>query len=344
MLTTQTEDAVADNAALVVIFNASNLKQFEVLTLRGMRIVGAEAFYRLRVRRARYGTSQRSAVTGDRAFIVYRSDLIALTHEAFTGYLTNLSTTKFRLQSLNAESIADVADTSLCPDISYTWADPYAPSFTFDSVKAAGTEITDFATNYTTTTDFTVTATITDASADLTEGRLFAKLGTTEVTLWSQTFTASSRQTFTTTFRLPSNGDWQVYISGKDKSGRVCQKQLTAGGGSSTVTLKIGVGTGGSIVASPTSSPAAGGYPNNTLSVTLACSTSGATIKYSLVAIGAAPGTYSTYSTALTVAVGAGAKSLYAYAEKAGLTTSTTVRLDFWKEVDEYFPPGTQPP
>lgn len=344
MLTTQTEDAINDAAVVVVIFNQSNAKQFEVATLRAMRIVGAETFYRLKVRRARFGTAQRSAVTGDRAFIVYRSDLIALTHEAFVGYLSALSTTTFRLQSVNAESVADLADTSVCPNVSYTWADPYAPSFTFDSVKAGTSEITDFATNYSTTTDFTVTATITDASADLIEAKLFARLGTTEVALWNQTFSASSRQTITTTFRLPSNGEWQVFISGKDRSGRVRQKQLTAGGGSSTVTLKIGVGTGGSIVATPTSSPAPGGYTNNTLSVSLSCSTSGATIKYSLVAIGAAAGTFSTYSSAVTVAIGAGGKSLYAYAEKAGLTTSPTVRLDYWKEVSEYFPPGTQPP
>jgi hypothetical protein len=344
MTATQTEDAVNDNAVAVIVFDQSDAKNFEVLTLRTLRVLGAETYYRARVRRARFGTSKRAAVTGDPVWIVYRADLVALSHASFPAYLEGAQTATLRLQAINAEAVADLADAALCPDISYTFNDPYAPVLTFDSVKAAGTEITDFATNYATTTDFAIRATITDASADLIEARLFARLGTTEVQLWAQTFTESSRQTVTTTFRLPSNGEWRVYLSGRDRSGRLKQKELTAGGGSSTVTLKIGVGTGSTTVATPSASPDPGGYTTNNRLVTLACSTSGATIKYSVTAIGAAPGTYSTYSGAITLSIGAGAKTIHAYAEKAGLTTSAVVALDYWKEVSEYLPPGTQLP
>lgn len=344
MLQTQTEDAINDNALLVIVFNASNLKQFEVMTVREMRLGLGESFYRFKVRRSRFSTAKRAAATSDPAWIVYRSDLVALYHDLFLQYLTDLSTATFRLQSVNAESVADLADTTLCPDISYTFADPYAPAITFDSVKAGATEITDFATNYTTTTDFTIRATVTDASADLIEVRLFARLGTTDVTLFSQTFTPSSKQIITTTFRIPSNGEWRVFVSGRDASGRLKQKELTAGGGSSTVTLKIGVGTGSGYVASPTTTKYPGGYTTNSISVPLSCSTAGATIKYSVVNLGAVPGTYSTYSSALTLSIGAGGKTVYAYAEKTGLTTSPVVSFDYWKEVSDYYPPGTLPP
>lgn len=347
MLQTQTEDAINDHALLAIVFNQSNLKQFEVMTVREMRLGVGESFYRLKVRRARFGTAKRAAVADDPVWIVYRSDLVSLYHDLFLQYLTDLSTATFRLQSVNAESVADLADTAVCPDISYTFADPYAPAITFDSVKAAGTEITDFATNYTTTTDFTIRATVTDASADLIEVRLFARLGTTDVALFSQNFTPSSKQVISTTFRIPSNGDWRVFVSGKDVSGRIKQKELTAGGGSSTVTLKIGVGTGSGTAASPTTTKYPGGYTVNTLSVPLSCSSSGATIKYSIVSLGAAPGAYSTYSTALSVAIGAGGKTVYAYAEKTTsptLAASPVVSFDYWKEVSDYYPPGTLPP
>lgn len=344
MLQTQTEDAINDSALLAIVFNASNLKQFEAFTVREMRLGTGESFYRLKVRRARFGTAKRAAASADPVWIVYRNDLVALYHDQFLSYLNDLSTATFRLQSVNAESVADLTDSTVCPDVSYTFADPYAPAVTFDSVKAGGTEISDFGANYTTTTDFTIRATVTDASADLIEVRLFARLGTTDVALFSQTFTPSSKQVIATTFRIPSNGEWQIFLSGKDASGRLKQKELTAGGGSSTVTLKIGVGSGSTVVASPTAGRYTGGYTTNTVSVPLSCSTSGATIKYSVVNMGSAPGLYSTYSGSLTINIGTGGKTVYAYAEKSGSTTSPIVSFDYWKEASSYYPPGTLPP
>lgn len=319
-------------------------KSFEVLTLRAMRVVGAEAFYRVKARRGRFNTALRKSSVGSQVWIFNRYDLEPMTSNQFAGFLAGLSTATFRLQSVNAESVASLTDATLCPDIAYTFNDPYAPQFSFVSVKAAGAEITDFTTNYTTTTDFSVSAIITDASADLIEGRLYARLGTTEVTLWSQAFSPSGQQSFATTFRLPSNGEWQVWVSGKDSSGRVKRMQMTPGGGGAAVTLKVGVGSGGTVCASPVATPADGGYPYNSITVSLSCSTSGATIKYSVVAFGAAPGTYSTYSAAFSLSISAGGKTVYAYAQKAGLTDSPVVQLDYWKESSGSYPPGTQPP
>jgi hypothetical protein len=85
-------------------------------------------------------------------------------------------------------------------------------------------------------------------------------------------------------------------------------------------------------VQTPTNDHATGDYPSH-FTVTLACSTSGATIKYSLVAFNAAPGTYVTYTAPFGVSVySLTKKTLYVYAIKAGLLDSNVVRYDYWLE------------
>lgn len=337
MMQTQTEDAINDNALLAIVFDDSDPKSFEIFTVREMRLAIGESFYRLKVRRARYGTAKRAALGGDPVWIVYRDDLVSLYHEQFLAFISDLSTATFRLQSINAESVADLANTTICPDISYTFADPYAPSVTFDSVKAGATEITNFATEYATTDEFQIRATITDASADLIEARLYAVLGSVQLPIWSQSFTPSSKQIITTKWKFPNAGDWRVFLSAKDASGRIRQAELTAGGGSSVVTIKIGVGS--AVVAAPTISPLPGGYRQSNQTITLSCSTAGATIKYSVVSGGAAPGTYSTYTGPFSIYLPINGRTIYTYAEKTGLTTSATVSFDYWYEVPEYYPP-----
>jgi hypothetical protein len=342
MLQTQTEDAINDNALLAIVFDDANRKTFEVMAVREMRLGVGESFYRLKVRRARYGTTKRAALGGDPVWIVYRSDLVALYHQQFLQYINDFSAATFRLQSINVESVADLADSAICPDITYTFADPYAPSITYDSVKAGATEITNFATEYATTDEFTVRATIIDSSADLIEVRLYAVLGSVQLPIWSQTFTPSSKQIVTTKWKFPNSGEWRVFMSAKDDSGRIRIKELTAGGGSSTVTIKIGVGS--TVVAAPTISPFPGGYRESYKTITLSCSTAGSTIKYSVVSGGAAPGTYSTYTGPFQIFLPINGRTIYTYAEKTGLTTSATVSFDYWYEVPEYYPPGRQIP
>lgn len=343
MLSTQTEDAINDNAVYVVIFKASDRKMFEVCTLRAMRIISGDSFYRLKVRRARYGTETRTADVGDKVWIGYRSDLASMTHESFVAYLENLSTATFRLQSANAESVADLSNTTLCPNISYTFADPYAPTTTFNSVKADGVEITNFTVHFETNDRWTVEATITDKSADLIGARLYAKNGATELLLWSADYTPSSYQKVVAEFVIPTNGNWQVYMAGLDTSGRIRRKQLTAGGGTSSVTIQI---RGNNDTAAPTFDPPGMGFRSGQfpITVTLSTPTAGAHIEYSLVALGAAAGTYTTIAaTSGTVVVGRN-KRLYAKAHVGGMNYSVTVYHDYYVEVDDYFPPGTQPP
>lgn len=332
MLETQTEDAINDSQICVVVFDTSNRKTFEIFTLRAMRIATGESFYRLKVRREQWGSAKRSAVTGDKVWIGYRADLIGLSMTNFSAAMLAGSEVKFRLQSFNAASVADLSDSSVCPDISYTFADPYAPTFTFDSVKADGVEVTNFATNYSTNTVWTIDGKIDDSSGDLTNGRLVAKLGTQETVLWQASFEPTSEYRFSVRFTLPVNGTWEIRAEGKDATQRFTTKQLTQGG-TSTPAVFIDI-RGNNDTASPTANPAGGSFSSSTIwpkSVTLTTTTAGAHIEYQIVTAGASAGaTWTTISaTSGTVLVDYN-KRLYARAHLNGSNYSTVSYWDFY--------------
>ena len=346
MLDTQTEDAINDNAVYVVIFKDSDRKVFEVCTLRAMRIISGDSFYRLKVRRARYGTETRTAAIGDKVWIGYRTDIAPMTHNSFVGYLEGLSTATFRLQSANAESVAELSNTTLCPNISYTFADPYAPTTTFTSVQKltnvtanTWTEITDFTGHFEVTDRFRVDASLVDSSGDLTAARLYAKNGSSELTLWSASYTESSTQKITAEFTIPTKGAWQVFMAGIDKSGRIRIKQLTAGGGSASVTINIKQNN--TETSAPSFTPPGIGFRSNQfpITVTLTTTTAGAQIKYSIVDLGQPAGTFTNVAaTTATVVVGRN-KRLWAKADVGGSNESILIYHEYYIEIDDYYPP-----
>jgi hypothetical protein len=346
MLDTQTEDAINDNAVYVVIFKDSDRKVFEICTLRAMRIISGDSFYRLKVRRARYGTETRTAAIGDKVWIGYRTDIAPMTHNSFVGYLEGLSTATFRLQSANAESVADLSNTTLCPNISYTFADPYAPTTTFTSVQKltnvsanTWTEITDFTGHFETTDRFRVEASLVDSSGDLTAARLYAKNGSSELTLWSASYAESSTQKITAEFTIPTKGAWQVFMAGIDKSGRIRIKQLTAGGGSESVTINIKPNN--TETSAPSFTPPGIGFRANQfpITVTLKTTTAGAQIKYSIVDLGQPAGTFTNVAaTTATVVVGRN-KRLWAKADVGGANESILLLHEYYIEIDDYYPP-----
>jgi hypothetical protein len=346
MLDTQTEDAINDNAVYVVIFQDSDRKVFEVCTLRAMRIISGDSFYRLKVRRARYGTETRTAAIGDKVWIGYRTDIAPMTHNSFVAYLEGLSTATFRLQSANSESVADLSNTTLCPNISYTFADPYAPTTTFTSVQRltnvtanTWTEITDFTGHFEVTDRFRVEASLVDSSGDLTAARLYAKNGSSELTLWSASYTESSTQKITAEFTIPTKGAWQVFMAGIDKSGRIRIKQLTAGGGSASVTINIKPNN--TETSAPSFTPPGIGFRANQfpITVTLKTTTAGAQIKYSIVDLGQPAGTFTNVAaTTATVVVGRN-KRLWAKADVGGANESILLLHEYYIEIDDYYPP-----
>jgi hypothetical protein len=350
MLSTQTEDAINDNAVYVIIFKASDRKVFEVCTLRAMRVLSGDSFYRLKVRRARYGTSIRTADIDDKVWIGYRSDLKIVTHESFVSYLEALSTVIFRLQSINDQSMPDVSDTTLCPDISYTFADPYAPTTTFLLVEKYNqatdlwNPLTVFTGHFEILDRFRVTANIIDASADLIGAEMYAKSGSNEISLWSANYTQSSNQKVVVEFGIPSRGAWQVFMAGIDSSGRIRRKQLTAGGGSTSVLINIKQNN--TETSAPTFTPGGVGFRSSQfpISVVLATTTAGAQIKYSIVNLGAAVGAFTNVAATSTTVVVGRDKRLYAKADVGGAHESVLLYHDYYVEVDTFYPIGTQPP
>jgi hypothetical protein len=170
-----------------------------------------------------------------------------------------------------------------------------------------------------TTDEFEFTFQLDDANGDLSSARLVARLGATELLLWSQILSGFTSAA-STTFKIQSEGDWQVVAVVSDRSGRVIEYPLTAVGGGSEVLLMIR-NSGSTSVATPTLRT----FPRN--SCQLVCTTSGATIKYQIVALYAAPGgSWTTYTGAFTVTAG---KTVYAYALKAGMTDSAVVSWNF---------------
>jgi hypothetical protein len=240
---TQSADAINAANSLVWLFKAADPSHFEVLTLKAIRIVGGESSYRLKVRRARFGTRQLAFPAGDRAFIVFGAELTTYGHSQFPACAAAGATATFRLQSNNAWGDADLSDPDICPDRAYTFADPYAPTAAWQSVKRNGVEVTDFSSDFALSDDFTVTVQRTDPNSDLVSLAVVARLGSEIRTLLSVTTSSAPSLTRSGTFR-PSNtglaeGDWILYAIVQDATGRKREVQITAVGGGSPVLLRL---------------------------------------------------------------------------------------------------------
>lgn len=122
---TQTADAISDDSLLVILVSNLDPTQFEVLTLKSIRLDAG--VYKLKVRRGRFGTLKRAFLVGDNAWIIHRNQITAFNHSQFGDYAQSGSAATFRLQSFTATDSADLSDANLCPDIAFNFADPYAP-------------------------------------------------------------------------------------------------------------------------------------------------------------------------------------------------------------------------
>jgi hypothetical protein len=329
---TQSDDAINDNALLVWIFKAADPTQFEIATLRAIRL--DSGVYKLKVRRQRFATAAQAFTAGDIVFIGYRADLSNYTHARFADYAESGAAATFRLQAFTSYEEADLTVTDLCPDIAYTFTDPYAPVLEWTSLKQNGADIASFAGTFLPTDVFEFGMQMTDANADLTESKLVARLGSVELTLWSANFDPVATLLRSTTFSIATEGIWRVFGVVTDASRRVKEYELRPVGGGATVQINIQASGSSGVVVAPVASPPGDSYPTPGPNVTLSTTTAGATIKYSLVGYGNPPGAYSTYAGAIHVGLyGSSNKhTLWAYALKAGMTDSAVIRNDYWWE------------
>jgi len=136
VLQTQTADAIEDNALVAWVFDGSGV--FELFAVKAMRIVGADTFYRLKVKRARLGTNRLTFSAGAQVFIGYRDDLTFYSHASFAGFASAATTATFRIQPRNIWKEAAAYDTVACPDRTHTFGN----QFSTVSVEAASTATT----------------------------------------------------------------------------------------------------------------------------------------------------------------------------------------------------------
>lgn len=317
---TQTVDAINDANLLVWVFDAADATQFEIMALKAIRL--DDGVYKLQVRRGRFGIGKRAFVTDDRVFILFRGDLVGYTADKFAGYAQTGATATFRLQSFNAAGEGDLSDSDICPDIEFTFSDPYAPTASWQILLVNGADLTDFTDSYLPTDEFEFTFELRDANSDLLDARLVARLGAMELPpIWHDAFAPSGTKVGSTgKFTLP-DGEWRILLVVRDAANRVVEVPLTPVGGGAEVTLLILASMG--TVATPVAAPHGGTYVTYPKSVVLTCSTAGATIEYQIVALyGALGGGWSTYTGPISVGRN---RTLYARATKVAMTDSAVI-------------------
>jgi hypothetical protein len=239
---TQSADATNDNAVLVWLFRAADPTQFEIATLRAVRLDGG--VYKLKLRRGQYGTTPLTFAANDTAWIVTRSDLVGYTHAYFADYAVNGTSADFRLQAFTAEEDADLTDADLCPDLQYTFRDVFAPTVSWLSLQEllpGGTtfsEIADFTAGFARQTRFSFSWRM-DSLAGLAHADLVAQLGSTQVNLWSQDYQGTTSEAGQAVFSLPDIGTWRIFCDVRDTAGRLRQFELAPVGGGAAVSLLL---------------------------------------------------------------------------------------------------------
>lgn len=327
----QTADSINDNQVLVWLFKAADPTQFEICTLKAIRL--SSGTYLLKIRRARYGTIRLAFLAGDYAWIQMRSDLVTYTHEKFATFAANATAGDFRLQAFTPYAIADLTDANQCPDIAFTFHDPYAPTVAFNSLQVNGAFITNFAANYLTTDVFAFAFSMASPAGSLVSGQIIARQGNTVVTLWNQTFTPTSNKSGVAQFSLPNTGCWHIFGIATDQSGRVTTQQLIL------VNSDLCINTPTiSYAATPVPSPAGDFKGWTAATIGLASATAGATIFYQVVAFGAPYVGGAWVNAGVTpfsgvyVYWGHAAKTVWFYASHGGLTDSIPASDDYGYE------------
>jgi len=324
---TQTADSINDSRLLVFLFSAADPSVFEIATVKAVRIGAGETFYRLKVRRARYGTAHLDGETGDRAFIIRRASLTPYTHQRFGSYAVSGQAVTLRLQASNPWKTADLADPAVCPDRSFTFGDPYAPRCQWTAIEqrpnsgTAWAAVTDFTTDHPLGTQFRIVFTARDATGDLATASIRAA-GPAETTNALYLEAVSGAEDEVVAIVSLPEGDWSPYSQITDRTGRLTQTSLTAVGGSTPVAMRVR-NPGSTLCANPVAVPR-GIAISEPVAVTLTCSTPASAIEYQVVALNAAPGgSWTTYSGPLTVDPDS---TLYARATASGFTGSPTVK------------------
>ena len=292
-----TLDEINDGHILIIVFQAANPALFEIMSVKSVTAAGPNQLG-LHIRRQQFGTllgGDGSYVFQqyDPAFIVRKSDLLALTHNSFASLAASAAAAKFIVAPQSAWVQADITDlydpashpAGLSTLFNFSFANIFAPTSSLVSLLQNGTVVTNFTTtNFVAADIITANVLLKDLNADMNKVTLTGYLGATQTTLLSQTLVQNGSQVFTARFQLPADGAWDIVCTVGDASGNVTETTLC------TLHVKT--------VAAPLPPPSILGktYKGNFVTgLTLktpntfgGVATTGLTVKYQLVARGAA--------------------------------------------------------
>lgn len=334
---TLTTDDVNDNRLLCVVFKASDPTEFEVMSVRLIYL--NNGVYRLRAKRGVDGRPPMQLVQGDRAWLLWRKQLVAYAHETFPQ-LEDGGTIKVKLQAVTPFGQSNLSDTE---PLEYTFGSTFKPTIDWLKAEVRLTESQTFGpvswnTEYPATAEFRLTAKATALDSYLSEFKLVAMLGSSTVTLCSMRERLSEKVAVAQ-FRLPSLGNWQVFAVASDEAGRVKESELFIDG--ALRTIRIG---DQATVLTPIIYPRGGPYRTFPKEVTLTCATPDALIYYQITDLYGTPNqsNWVEYTGPVTLYAD---KSLHAYAGKDQMADSAIVAEHYWlDESGRARPGGTEEP
>jgi hypothetical protein len=356
-----TQDEINDGDLLLFAFRGDNPALFEIMSVRSIQALGVDPVTGLpvlfvKVWRAQFGTSigadgsyNFGTTDGDQLFIVQRSQINALSHQAIPGLASSAATATFILSPASAwvsAAIDDIYDSAnnpsgLSTEINYTFANIYTPTVTWiQQLKAAsgtaptnGTAIAAFPGAFLTTDSFYFSFQINSQQNNIVGASLTGTLGEQQQTLWATNFAPSGQQNVSVTFQLATAGLWNVFVNVFCADGNQVSYPLTLVGGSTPAQMQVNT-PATSFAQTPIifSYKPIGAYIT---ALKFGVMTTGLTVKYQLrtrgtgfnpaswVVIAESPAGSGKYGPLPFFK--SGAKTLWAFSQGAGLTDSAPV-------------------
>lgn len=339
-------DQINDNDLVIVVVKNGAPTQLEVMTLKAITAVG-DSVYNATVRRGTWATLQggdgvSSWEPDDLVFVIWAAELTPFGAPTFESLAFTGGTANFRLSPGSKwfqDDVSDVYDAATNPagltvQTSYTFADPYAPTLSGWSLTVNGAAF-DPSSTYLATDIFVLQVTAASPIASLTGVQIQALGGSgSPVSISITTAVAGLASVLITSapFTL-GQGDWHIAGAVQDSAGRSTMTGYQSGGAD----VLVHVPATGAAPNAPTASPGSS-YGEQT--VTLSCSTAGATIQYQITSGSTPPasGSWLTYSAPVDVGEGS---TLWARAYTAGPTYSGTA---YWTYRVPPRGPGFGPP
>ncbi len=337
-----TQDEINDNKILVFGFQGADPTKFEIMSLKSFGASSGSGYF-LNLWGKQYGTLKGGTGNhtwgqGDYMFVLFKSDLVTLLHQAFAGLEEAGSTADFVLAPASQWYQADPADlydpasdpNGLSTQVTFTFANLFAPQPKWISLQKNGVDIASFAGTFLTTDVFEFMFEVFDLNADMVRGSLVGYLGEQETVLWASSFDKTAQLNKTVEFQL-GVGLWRMALIVADAAGNSTTLPLTLVGSTTEETLNVDAPA-----TTTTQTPPLGPFAVFVGYICLARFgplPAGLTVKYQLQNRGVA---YNGAAWVVAASLGGGyygyvpnfpalTKTLYAYCHKAGQTDSKVV-------------------